>query len=209
MQRKRPTWPRWPSPWRPPPPSRGRAGLAPFSSRRRSHRHLAGQRHSQGHRSWKYNNYVEQERDSKWKKCLPVCKEDQGEHPLLHPVRVVDPLGQHALLHLLDQLRLLHVVRHRVGGHVEQQEVLLLCCQHTLLNLINCVIAVLKTIRDCTKFFARRSLTFFSWYLSFRGFQVSPDKYSIHVCNDKMKWITINGNEKSCGSEAPGQSPVG
>ena len=70
-------------------------------------------------------------------------KEDQGEHPLLHPVRVVHPLGQHALLHLLDQLRLLHVVRHRVGGHVEQQEVLLLCCQDTLLNLITCVIAVL------------------------------------------------------------------
>ena len=62
-------------------------------------------------------------------------KEDKREHPLLHSVRVVHPLGQHALLHLLDQLCLLHVVRDRVGGHVKQQEVLLLCRQHSLLDL--------------------------------------------------------------------------
>ena len=64
-----------------------------------------------------------------------MCKENKREHPLLHSVRVVHPLGEHALLHLLDQLGLLHVVRHRVGGHVKQQEVLLLCRQHTLLHL--------------------------------------------------------------------------
>ena len=64
-----------------------------------------------------------------------MCKEDEREHPLLHPVRVVHPLGQHALLHLLDQLRLLHIVRHWMSGHVKQQEVLLLCCQHTFLHL--------------------------------------------------------------------------
>ena len=64
-----------------------------------------------------------------------MCKENKREHPLLHSVRVVHPLGEHALLHLLDQLGLLHVVRHRVGGHVKQQEVLLLCRQHTLFHL--------------------------------------------------------------------------
>ena len=65
-----------------------------------------------------------------------MCKEDEREHSLLHPVRVIHPLGQHALLDLLDQLGLLHIVSHRMSGHVKQQEVLFLCCQHTFLHLV-------------------------------------------------------------------------
>ena len=64
-----------------------------------------------------------------------MCKENKREHPLLHPVGVIYPFGEHALLNLLDQLCLLHVVCHWVGGHVKQQEVLLLCRQHSLLDL--------------------------------------------------------------------------
>lgn len=64
-----------------------------------------------------------------------MCKENKREHPLLHPVWVIHPLGEHTFLNFLDQLRLLHVVRHWVGGHVEQQEVLFLCGQHTLFHL--------------------------------------------------------------------------
>lgn len=64
-----------------------------------------------------------------------MSKKDEREHPLLHPVRVVHPLGEHTLLNLLDQLRLLHIVCHWVGGHIKKQEVLLLCCQHTFFHL--------------------------------------------------------------------------
>ena len=64
-----------------------------------------------------------------------MCKENKREHPLLHPVGVIYPFGEHALLNLLDQLCLLHVVCHWVGGHVKQQEVLFLGCQHTFLHL--------------------------------------------------------------------------
>ena len=44
---------------------------------------------------------------------------------------------------------------------------------------------VLEGCKSVTRFFASLSLTFLSWYLSFRGFQVSPDRYSIHVCKNK------------------------
>ena len=65
-----------------------------------------------------------------------VGQEDQGQHPLVHPVRVVDPLAQNGVLDLLDQLVLDGAVGHGVGRHVEEQEVLLLGRQNALLGQI-------------------------------------------------------------------------
>ena len=39
---------------------------------------------------------------------------------------IVDPLGEHRVLDLLDELVLLEVVGHGVGGHVKEDKVLLL-----------------------------------------------------------------------------------
>ena len=135
-----------------------------------------------------------------------MCKENKREHPLLHPVRVVHPLGEHALLHLLDQLGLLHVVRHRVGGHVKQQEVLLLCGQHTFFHL-RFEFKTQGNWKSITRFLASLSLTFLSWYLSLSGFQVSPDKYSIHVCKDKGQHLIQE--ERKGWHEIPELFPAG
>jgi len=63
-------------------------------------------------------------------------KKDERERPLVHAVWVIDPLGQHGILHFLDQPALDAAICHRVGGHVEEQKVLLLCSQHTLLRQV-------------------------------------------------------------------------
>lgn len=48
-------------------------------------------------------------------------------------MRVVHPLVQHGLLHLLNKALLNIIIGKGVCSHVEQKEVLFLCCQDALL----------------------------------------------------------------------------
>lgn len=61
-------------------------------------------------------------------------QDDERQDALVHAVGVVDPLGQHGVLDFLHQFGLGGGVCERVGGHVEEQEVLLLGGEDTLLN---------------------------------------------------------------------------
>ena len=65
-----------------------------------------------------------------------VCEIEQRQHAFVHALWVVDPARQHGVLHALHELRLDGRVDERVGGHVKEEEVLLLCCTHALLDQV-------------------------------------------------------------------------
>eukprot|EP00053_Salpingoeca_punica_P023466 m.10194 g.10194 ORF g.10194 m.10194 type:complete len:307 (+) comp5152_c1_seq1:82-1002(+) len=63
---------------------------------------------------------------------------EQRQHTLVQPVGIVLPLREHTVLHLLDDALLGCGVCDGVCGHVEQEKVLLLRCQHALLHQSLC-----------------------------------------------------------------------